>query len=250
MEFSLQKIMNFLCVSIDEELEISETRIKLNLLLQKLMITEGKNIVFKLKSGVVLGAHFLGALILTALEMREKGGTIAIICGDEGQEDFLKKMKIETLLNVYNNEAIFISAFNKIDNNRATILCIDDEKAALNALKRTLYDQPYRILTALSGEEAKKKAENEAPDIALVDIMMPGMDGFKVVKMLKRIRPEIKIIIVTALNDDSTLFHSIRMQCDGFLEKPWQPSWLTNQIESILARRKCGGTCHVALNAL
>ena len=124
------------------------------------------------------------------------------------------------------------------ENRHATILCVDDEKSALNALRRTLDDQPYRVLTALSGEEALSKAREEAPDMALVDVMMPGMDGFDVAKTLKRLMPEIKIVMVTALNDDSTLFSSAEMHCDGFLEKPWKPSWLICQIESVLARRK------------
>jgi CheY-like chemotaxis protein len=232
MDYIVYRMKNHVIVEIVDEKIV--TWIKIDLLMHELIQKGEKSIVFKMKAGVIICIRFISSLIHTALEMRECGGIVSIICGDENQEEILRTMKLDVLLPIYSNEATFRNDLNIC---RATILCVDDEESALNALKRTLFDQPYRVLTALTGEEAINKAREELPDMALVDIMMPGMAGFDVVKMLRRLRPDMKIIMVTAFDDEKMLLLSATMHCDGFIEKPWEPSWLKSEIESILARR-------------
>jgi len=233
MDYVVYRMKNHVIVEIIDE-KIATWK-KMDLLVRELIQKGEKSIVFKMKKGVIICAHFVSTLVHTSLEMRKGGGRASIICGDENQEDVLRTMKMDLLLSIYSNEVALRNALNIC---RATILCVDDEESALNAIKRTLFDQPYRILAAQNGEEAMRLAREEPPDLALVDIMMPGMTGFDVVKMLRRIRPNMRIIMVTALEDNKMPFLSATMHCDGFIEKPWEPSWLKSEIESVLARRE------------
>jgi CheY-like chemotaxis protein len=233
MEYVAYKIKNHVLVEI---FEVPAGKWgKLGLLMRDLILKGEINIIFKLKADVIICAHLLSVLIRTALEIREIGGTAAIVCGNKEQEDILRKMKMETMLSIYRDECAFRADLNIC---QATILCVDDEESALNAIKRTLFDQPYHVVTAQTGEDALKMAREESPDLALVDIMMPGMTGFDVVKMLRRLRPDMGIIMVTAFDDEKMVLLSATMHCEGFIEKPWEPSWLKNEIASVLARRE------------
>jgi CheY-like chemotaxis protein len=233
MNYLVYRMKNHVMVEIVNDGTV--TRKQMDTLVRELMQKGEKSIVFKMKAGVGICAHLISILVHTAIEIRKRGGTASIICGDEDQEDILRAMKLEIILSIYGNDVAFRNALNI---RRATILCVDDEASALSAIKRTLFDQPYRILAAQNGEEAMRLSREEPPDLALVDIMMPGMNGFDVVKMLRRIRPDMRTIMVTALENDKMSFLSASMHCDGFIEKPWEPSWLISEIESVLARRE------------
>ncbi len=84
-----------------------------------------------------------------------------------------------------------------------TILIIDDEPAGREALEGVLYSQGYKLVFSDSGQDALEKARLYLPDVILLDVMMPNMDGFEACRMLRAepLLAEIPILLVTALDD-------------------------------------------------
>ena len=117
------------------------------------------------------------------------------------------------------------------------ILIVDDEPVELESLRRGLRMNGFTVIEALSGEEALKHLHSGALiDLALVDYSMPEMDG---IELLKRIRTEHRlfpVVIVTAYAGKHVLLEALRHGCDGFIEKPFTPSRLMEQIETAKSR--------------
>ena len=78
-----------------------------------------------------------------------------------------------------------------------TILVVDDEESICQSLKGILSDEGYEVLTAKSGEEALKMTEEEQPDLVLLDIWLPGIDGIDVLKTVKQEYPQIQVIMMS-----------------------------------------------------
>ncbi len=87
----------------------------------------------------------------------------------------------------------------------ARILVVDDILPNVKLLEAKLTSEYYTVLTATSGEEALAKVQSDSPDIVLLDVMMPGMDGFEVCRRIKAdpMRAHIPVVMVTALTDAS-----------------------------------------------
>lgn len=107
-------------------------------------------------------------------------------------------------------------------NNTSTILIVDDDQNSRLILKALLKPQGYHLHFATSGIEALEQASEHSPDLILLDVMMPGLDGFMVCQLL-RSNPEtaeVPIIMVTALEDRDSRFKGIEAGADDFLTKP------------------------------
>jgi PAS domain S-box-containing protein len=104
----------------------------------------------------------------------------------------------------------------------STILIVDDEPANYKTLEGLLRSPNYRILYAESGPVALEKAAAERPDVILLDVMMPGMDGFEVCRRLRAdtLLAEVPIIMVTALSDRESRLHGMEAGADDFVTKP------------------------------
>lgn len=119
-----------------------------------------------------------------------------------------------------------------------TILLVDDDVDTLRLVGIMLQRQGYQILAANSGEEALIKAQDESPDLILLDIMMPDIDGFQVTKKLRE-NPRtstIPIIMFTAKNHIDDKVTGFEAGADDYLTKPTQPRELYAHINSILSR--------------
>jgi PAS domain S-box-containing protein len=117
----------------------------------------------------------------------------------------------------------------------STILIADDEQGIREMFSSFLAGPDYRLLFADNGKDAVKTALSDAPDIVLLDIMMPGMDGFEVCRRLRddpRTK-EIPILIVTALDDHRSRLNGIEAGADDFISKPFDFEELTARIRSI-----------------
>ncbi len=117
-----------------------------------------------------------------------------------------------------------------------TILIVDDEKTNLKLLSAMLAPEGYRIITAESGKKALELVKEEDPDIILLDIMMPEMDGYEVCKRLKSDKETriIPIIMVTALTDKKDKIKAAESGADEFISKPVDRTELQVRVKSLL----------------
>ncbi len=121
----------------------------------------------------------------------------------------------------------------------ARVLVVDDILPNVKLLEAKLACEYYEVITATSGEEALQKVESENPDIVLLDVMMPGMDGFEVCSRIKA-NPEkahIPVVMVTALTDVQDKVRGLEAGADDFLSKPINDTALMARVRS-LARLK------------
>jgi two-component system alkaline phosphatase synthesis response regulator PhoP len=119
------------------------------------------------------------------------------------------------------------------------ILVVDDEQTVRNILQRTLEKAGYDVVTAANGQEALDKISGFDVSLVLLDIMMPGLDGFEV---LERIPPDLNIpvIMLSGIRDENTKIDSLGLGADDFIEKPFSPKELLTRIEVKLRRTKPG----------
>ena len=101
----------------------------------------------------------------------------------------------------------------------AKIMVVDDDDGILNLLERFLVRLGYEVITASNGEEALKSME-ERPTIVLLDIMMPGMHGFKVLDKIKETAPSTEVIVITGLDETVVGIESLERGAFEFVAKP------------------------------
>jgi two-component system nitrogen regulation response regulator NtrX len=101
-----------------------------------------------------------------------------------------------------------------------TILVVDDEKDIRISLTGILEDEGYQVLTAASGVEALESARQELPDLVLLDIWMPGMDGLETLEKLKTLFPQVTVIMISGHGTIETAVRSTKLGAFDFIEKP------------------------------
>ena len=108
-------------------------------------------------------------------------------------------------------------------NQKSTVLIVDDQEAMRDALEGMLSNQGYELAFATSGQEALDQVAQLLPDIVLLDVMMPEMDGFEVCQRLRAdpVLAKVPIILVTALNDQDSRLRGIEAGADDFVSKPY-----------------------------
>lgn len=122
----------------------------------------------------------------------------------------------------------------------ATILIVDDEPSNVDMLCQELEEEGYNLLTAYNGEEALIKVQEHQPDLILLDVMMPNVDGFSVCRILKGSGKTILIpvILVTALHSQEDRVRGIEAGADDFISKPFDRDELLAKIRSLLRQKK------------
>jgi signal transduction histidine kinase len=115
------------------------------------------------------------------------------------------------------------------------ILIVDDDPLGIDTLESILAEQGYDITSASNGPTALKKASEISPDLILLDVMMPGMDGFEVCRRIRATPKiaEVPIIILTALDDRSSRLRGIESGADDFLTKPVDRQELRLRVKTI-----------------
>ena len=102
----------------------------------------------------------------------------------------------------------------------ALILVIDDEKNICTALEGILADEGYEVITALTAKEGLKKIERELPDLVLLDIWLPDIDGLKVLKEIKSHYPHLPVIMISGHGNVETAVKAMKLGAYDFIEKP------------------------------
>lgn len=117
------------------------------------------------------------------------------------------------------------------------ILVVDDDKKILALINRSLQFEGYEVLLADSGEEGLKIAEIQKPDLVILDILMPGMDGWELCRQLRAIS-DVPILFLTAKDDVSDRVRGLDLGADDYLIKPFALEELLARIRSHLRRLK------------
>lgn len=115
------------------------------------------------------------------------------------------------------------------------ILIVDDEKVSRMTLERVLVRDGYRVRTAESGLDGLKAARDHEPDLILLDVVMPDLDGYTVCQML-RAEPglaEVPILMITSLEDRTSRVRGLEVGADDFITKPCHPDELKARVHSI-----------------
>ncbi|NLH98603.1 MAG: response regulator [Chthonomonadales bacterium] len=115
------------------------------------------------------------------------------------------------------------------------ILAVDDEKAIVRLVQVNLEREGYEVVTAYDGREALEKVASERPDLVVLDVMMPYMDGFEVLQQLKK-NPEtrdIPVIMLTAKAQDADVFRGWQSGVDCYLTKPFNPMELKQFVKRV-----------------
>lgn len=101
-----------------------------------------------------------------------------------------------------------------------TILVVDDEESICKSLKAILSDEGYQVLVAGSGEDAVKIVEEEMPQLVLLDVWLPGMDGLETLQAIKKINPQTLVIIMSGHGTIETAVKATKLGAFDFIEKP------------------------------
>jgi two-component system alkaline phosphatase synthesis response regulator PhoP len=126
----------------------------------------------------------------------------------------------------------------RLSDTRQKILIVDDEFDALTALKRALESDNYNVVEAADGLSAIKKVKTEKPDIVLLDLMMPEIDGFEVLKRLKSdpLYKHVPIIMLTAKGEINDKIEGIEIGADDYVTKPFNLNEIRARIKMVLRR--------------
>ena len=116
------------------------------------------------------------------------------------------------------------------------ILLVDDNAINLQMLHQTLAGQNYKLLSARSGEDALRIAQKAVPDLILLDIMMPGIDGFEVCSRLKKdpTTESIPVIFISALTDTKDKVRGLQLGAVDYVSKPFQPDEVIARVNTHL----------------
>lgn len=119
------------------------------------------------------------------------------------------------------------------------ILLVDDEKDLLEVVKIRLEANDYEVLVAYDGQQGFEKIQKENPDLVILDLMLPKMDGYKVCGLIKRDAryAKIPIIIFTARTQESDRETGKDMGADAYIAKPFEPEILLGTIRKLLENK-------------
>jgi two-component system, OmpR family, response regulator ResD len=116
-----------------------------------------------------------------------------------------------------------------------TVLIVDDEPVVREVVVRYLRRDGYRTLEAAEGEEACKLAESERPDLIVLDLMLPGLDGLSVCRRLRSFS-QVPVIMLTARGEEADRIVGLEVGADDYVTKPFSPRELAARVRTVLRR--------------
>jgi two-component system alkaline phosphatase synthesis response regulator PhoP len=116
------------------------------------------------------------------------------------------------------------------------ILAVDDERHIVRLIQMNLERQGYTVIAAYDGREAVQKVETEYPDLVIMDVTMPHMDGFEALRRIKSdpLTRDIPVIMLTVKSQDADVFYAIDAGADLYLTKPINPAELLTFVQRVL----------------
>ncbi len=126
---------------------------------------------------------------------------------------------------------------------RQSVLVVEDEEDIRELVSYNLLKEGYQVAGVASGEDALSAVESKAPDLILLDIMLPGLDGLRVCRKLKEdARYEsIPVIMLTARGEEADVVAGLNMGADDYVTKPFSPKVLLARVQAVLRRAEAEG---------
>jgi two-component system alkaline phosphatase synthesis response regulator PhoP len=124
--------------------------------------------------------------------------------------------------------------------NRAKILVIDDEKSIVDLVSAYLQSEGYEVFSAADGPKGLSTARTAKPDLIVLDLMLPGMDGIEVLNHLRR-ESNVYVILLTAKSDETDKIVGLSVGADDYVTKPFSPRELVARIKAALRRLSSDG---------
>ena len=121
---------------------------------------------------------------------------------------------------------------------KQSVLVVEDEEDIRELVSYNLLKEGYQVAGVASGEDALAAVESKPPDLILLDIMLPGLDGLKVCRKLKE-NPEfesIPIVMLTAKGEEADIVAGLNMGADDYVTKPFSPKVLLARVQAVLRR--------------
>ena len=115
------------------------------------------------------------------------------------------------------------------------ILAVEDDERIRTAVRMALEDEGWAVNEAASGEDALETFAREPADVVLIDLMLPGLDGFDVCRSIRKVS-DVPIVIVTARTDTHDVVAGLEAGADDYMTKPFQPKELSARIRALLRR--------------
>ena len=115
----------------------------------------------------------------------------------------------------------------------ATILIVEDEHAVARGIQYALQQEGYEVAVARSGEEGLEIATRQAPDLVVLDVRLPGMDGFEVLRRLRAAGAKMPVLVLTARDDEVDKVIGLELGADDYLTKPFGLRELMSRIKAL-----------------
>jgi two-component system phosphate regulon response regulator PhoB len=125
---------------------------------------------------------------------------------------------------------------------KSQIVVVEDEEDILELVRYNLAREGYQVTCATSGEEGLKAAKSKLPDLILLDLMLPGVDGLEVCKLVRSDSKtqHIPIVMLTARSEESDIVTGLELGADDYITKPFSPRVLIARVRAVLRRRTIG----------
>lgn len=121
------------------------------------------------------------------------------------------------------------------------ILVVDDEERMVRFIRLNLEHDGFQVITAYNGMQAINKIRGELPDLVLLDVMMPDMDGFEVLRIVRE-TSNVPIIMLTAKGDEDDRVRGLELGADDYVTKPFSPRELVSRVKAVLRRLEPGAS--------
>ena len=115
------------------------------------------------------------------------------------------------------------------------ILVVDDEERMVRFIRLNLEHDGFRVIEAFNGNQALNRVRSELPDLVLLDVMMPDIDGFEVLKLIRE-TSTVPVIMLTAKGEEDDRVRGLELGADDYITKPFRPRELVSRVRAVLRR--------------
>jgi two-component system KDP operon response regulator KdpE len=122
-----------------------------------------------------------------------------------------------------------------MSNGEKLILVVDDEPRMIQFIRMNLELEGYRVIEASNGLEALDKVRDELPDLVILDVMMPDLDGFETLRLLREMS-EVPVLMLTVKSEEEDIVKGLNLGADDYVTKPFSPRELSSRVQALLRR--------------